>query len=243
MRILVVNDDGIQAEGLIRLVKAAVQLGEVWVVAPNKQCSAISQKITIGTYILLKPEPDFPVAGVHAYSVDGTPADCVKIAVEHIMDKKPDVVLSGINFGFNAGIEAAYSGTVAAAMEGLLKGIPGIAFSVEANGVYDVVDEYLLSLTKEIISLPVGIDEIWNVNFPGCTLDEYTGTLYDRPLAKTQYYVDKYVVADRIQDSEVLKLEGEKITRAELGSDLDALLNHYISITNIKNSVICSSLY
>lgn len=243
MRILVVNDDGIKAEGLIRLARAAAKLGEVWVVAPDKQCSAISQKITIGNYILLKQEPEFPVAGVHAYSIDGTPADCVKIAVEHIMDKEPDVLLSGINYGFNAGIEAAYSGTVAAAMEGLLKGIPGIAFSMEANGVYDVVDEYLDSLLREITSLPVGIDEIWNVNFPGCTLDEYTGTLYDRPLAKSQYYTDKYVVVDRIQENEVLKLEGEKISRAELGSDLDALLNHYISISNIKNSVICSSVY
>lgn len=102
MRILVVNDDGIKAPGIKRLVQMAAGLGEVWVVAPAAQCSAMSHRITVRGDLEVKPY-DFPATGVTAYSVGGTPADCVKVALGCLMTEKPDIVFSGINAGYNVG--------------------------------------------------------------------------------------------------------------------------------------------
>ena len=129
MRILVVNDDGIKAPGIKRLVQMAAGLGEVWVVAPAAQCSAMSHRITVRGDLEVKPY-DFPVTGVTAYSVGGTPADCVKVALGCLMTEKPDIVFSGINAGYNVGRDILYSGTIGAAMEALCWGVPAIAFSV-----------------------------------------------------------------------------------------------------------------
>ena len=98
MRILVVNDDGIKAPGIKRLVQMAAGLGEGWVVAPAAQCSAMSHRITVRGDLEVKPY-DFPATGVTAYSVGGTPADCVKVALGCLMTEKPDIVFSGINAG------------------------------------------------------------------------------------------------------------------------------------------------
>ena len=89
MRILVVNDDGIEAAGIIRLAALAKEFGEVWVVAPDAQCSAMSQRITVRGELQLRKRADFPVEGVEAYSLSGTPADCVKVAVEYLMELYP----------------------------------------------------------------------------------------------------------------------------------------------------------
>lgn len=109
MRILVVNDDGIKAPGIKRLVQMAAGLGEVWVVAPAAQCSAMSHRITVRGDLEVKPY-DFPATGVTAYSVGGTPADCVKVALGYLMTEKPDIVFSGINAGYNVGRDILYSG-------------------------------------------------------------------------------------------------------------------------------------
>ena len=138
-RILVVNDDGIGAEGIVRLAAAAKNLGEVWVVAPGQQCSAMSHCITVRGSLQIRQE-DFPVPGVKAYSVAGTPADCVKVGIRHLMQDRPDVVFSGINCGYNVGVDILYSGTVGAAMEALVNGIPAIAFSEERGGTSEVAD-------------------------------------------------------------------------------------------------------
>ena len=110
-RILVVNDDGIGAEGIVRLAAAAKNLGEVWVVATGQQCSAMSHCSTVRGSLQIRQE-DFPVPGVMAYSVAGTPADCVKVGIRHLMQDRPDVVFSGINCGYNVGVDILYSGTV-----------------------------------------------------------------------------------------------------------------------------------
>ena len=134
MRILVVNDDGIKAPGIKRLVQMAAGLGEVWVVAPAAQCSAMSHRITVRGDLEVKPY-DFPATGVTAYSVWGTPADCVKVALGCLMTEKPDIVFSGINAGYNVGRDILYSGTIGAAMEALCWGVPAIAFSVADKGI------------------------------------------------------------------------------------------------------------
>lgn len=237
MRILITNDDGIEAVGIQKLAEMAKKLGEVWVVAPEGQCSAMSQKITVTEKLRLAKAGNFPVSGVKAYRLGGTPADCVKVAVEYLMTEKPDIVFSGINNGYNAGIEVSYSGTVAAAMEALLKGIPAVAFSVEANGIFDVVDENLLALAKELTEKPAGAGKIWNVNFPGCSAKECKGILWDRTLAKTQYFLDNYEANVQEDGSELLDLQGKRITSAEAGSDLQALMERYISVGKITNVV------
>jgi 5'-nucleotidase len=174
MRILVVNDDGIKAPGIKRLVQMAAGLGEVWVVAPAAQCSAMSHRITVRGDLEVKPY-DFPAAGVTAYSVWGTPADCVKVALGCLMTEKPDIVFSGINAGYNVGRDILYSGTIGAAMEALCWGVPAIAFSVAEEEECEVLNTYLEPVAKELISKTLPQNEIWNVNFPGCTLKESCG--------------------------------------------------------------------
>ena len=182
LKILLVNDDGISSPGIVHLAEMAMQLGEVWVAAPSSQCSAMSQKLTIFQPLELE-EYDFPLPVAGAYSIGGTPADCVKTALKAVLPIRPDVVFSGINIGYNAGFDIAYSGTVAAAIEAVLNGIPAIAFSAQHDGSYDVTDRYILDIARELLAAPLAPGEIWNVNFPGCPLDEFKGILHERTIA------------------------------------------------------------
>src|SRR5205807_5927948 len=123
MRILISNDDGVLAHGLECLVRAAEPLGEITIVAPDREQSATSHSLTLH-------HPLRPIArGERRFQLDGTPTDCVMLAVEALMPERPDFILSGINHGQNMGEDVLYSGTVAAAMEGLSLGIPSLAFS------------------------------------------------------------------------------------------------------------------
>src|SRR5438105_4865771 len=125
MRILVSNDDGVSARGLKALVDAVTPLGEVWVVAPETEQSATSHALSLHRPLRVRKVQE------HWYGVDGTPADCVYLAIHHLMkDEGPALVLSGINHGPNLADDVVYSGTVAAAMEGTLLGVPSIAFSL-----------------------------------------------------------------------------------------------------------------
>ena len=129
MKILVVNDDSVHSPGIALLAKAAMEFGEVTVVAPAHQCSAMSHKISIHDAMKVEKAEDFPVPVKAAYQVTGTPADCVKAALHYILEEKPDYVFSGINEGYNVGFDIAYSGTLGAAFEAVMNGIPAMAFS------------------------------------------------------------------------------------------------------------------
>ena len=142
MNILITNDDGICAQGIAVLTKAASRFGKVTVVAPARQCSAMSHRITLGSPLTLQ-RVEFPWENVTGYSLSGTPADCVKAALDAILSEKPDVVLSGINHGYNVGFDVVYSGTVGAAMEALMNGIPAIALSQNDVGGFAVAERYL----------------------------------------------------------------------------------------------------
>ena len=124
-RILVTNDDGIQSAGLAALKDALAPLGEVTVVAPLTETSAISHALTLHNPLRLEP------AGEGAFAVGGTPADCVTLGIFSVLRQLPDLIVSGINRGLNVGDDVTYSGTVAAALEGALLGVPSIAVSVE----------------------------------------------------------------------------------------------------------------
>src|SRR5688572_30877247 len=154
MKLLCTNDDGILAHGLECLIRAAAPLGEVSVVAPDREQSATSHSLTLH-------HPLRPVKrGERKYQVDGTPTDCVMLAVEALMDQRPDYVLSGINHGQNMGEDVLYSGTVAAAMEGLAIGIPSIAISYavfclkKKISMLDHQIEPLKSLIAHLTTLP-----------------------------------------------------------------------------------------
>jgi 5'-nucleotidase len=131
-RILVSNDDGIAAEGLLALVAAVEDLAEVWVVAPEREQSATSHSLSLHHPLRIRPLSE------RRFAVDGTPADCVYLAVNHLMKgARPDLVLSGINHGPNLADDVIYSGTVAAAMEGSLLKVPSIAFSLVSRRTFE----------------------------------------------------------------------------------------------------------
>jgi len=114
--ILITNDVGIHANGLERLAEAASAYGQVWVIAPDGQRSAVSHSVTLYASVDVFPY-DYPIKGVRAFTCSGTPADCVRIGILYLMPAKPDILLSGINFGYNMGSDIQYSGTVGAAFE------------------------------------------------------------------------------------------------------------------------------
>lgn len=236
---LLTNDDGIDAVGLRKLAEMTVKLGEVVIVAPDSQCSAMSQRITLRTPFCLK-KVDYGLKNVTAYSIGGTPADCVKVAFSYL-NLKPDYVFSGMNYGINTGFDIAYSGTVSAAFESVMNHVPAIAFSNEMGDMYEVSEKYMLEITKKILAENPSYDSVYNVNFPGCSLEECSGILYDRKVAKVQYYLDSY--GEDKNDEGCLKIFEKGIPQskdiAEQGTDLRAVLDKYVSVGKVKCSVMC----
>lgn len=240
LKILISNDDGIEAPGIIRLARAAAKLGEVTVVAPAGQCSGMSQKLTLFTPMEVCQKDDFPVEGVRAWSVDGTPADCIKLALLVLMDEKPDVVFSGINCGYNTGFDIAYSGTVGACLEALQNGIPAVAFSCQHDGGYEVVDEYIIALAQEALSSGCDRSEFININFPGCTLSEFKGILRDRSIARMQLFTDGIHRRETESGGTAYVQWGDPVgpDAAPEGTDIHAVLHNYISVSKVKSALL-----
>ena len=239
MKILVTNDDGIEAAGIRLLAETAKKFGEVVVIAPVRQCSAMSHHITLNRDMDIR-EFDMGIEGVTAFSLDGTPADCVRASYLGIFEggEKPDMVFSGVNDGANCGFDIQYSATVGAAMEAVLYGIPAICFS-QMQGKDDVVlKKYIGETAEELINKNAPEGTIWNVNFPSCGLDMYKGKLYERYPAHEAFFLDHYIRKERDDGSKYIAMESETVKEAEEGSDIRALLDGYISIGNVKNSVL-----
>jgi len=237
MRILLVNDDGVFAKGIYHLAKAVADLGEVWIVAPREQCSAMSHRVNFGRKFLVRKEQ--VLDGIPAYSVDGTPADCVKVAVNHILPEKPDIVFSGINDGYNTGVNILYSGTVAAAMEALVQGIPAIAFSIGRKGDYTVAEQWVRDMLRDLQDRPIDSNEIWNVNFPACGPEELRGVLYDRIPDSQVGYNDKIYEVTPLDDQSWEVEQRLVWTREEEpGTDLEAVRNNWISVAKLRNMVL-----
>lgn len=229
-RILITNDDGIDAGGIKRLADVAKEFGEVWVIAPLHQRSAASQSITLRDTIDVYPH-DFPVEGVHAYSCTGTPADCVRVGGLNVMDDRPDVVLSGINFGYNAATDLQYSATVGAAMEAAFQGYGAIALSEDMNGCHEVTDKYLYDMINEYIDVRLGYGRIININFPGCRLSECKGVLRGRRTSRSSFFHDHYNVVEMLADGGVrYMVEGDRNYEGEEGTDFKALVDDYVSV-------------
>ncbi|MDX1434144.1 MAG: 5'/3'-nucleotidase SurE [Gammaproteobacteria bacterium] len=171
MRILLSNDDGYRAPGLVCLADALARIGEVHVVAPERDRSGASNSLTL----------DYPLRPRQAENgfiyVDGTPTDCVHLAITGLLEDEPDIVVSGINSGPNLGDDVIYSGTVAAAMEGRFLGLPAIAVSLVSAGAnhYDTAARVVMALLGGLISGSMGGDTILNVNVPDVAYDELQG--------------------------------------------------------------------
>ncbi len=235
MNFLITNDDGIEADGIIRLALAAREFGVVYVVAPRKQRSAASHSITLRDPIEVRPH-SFPVEGVRAFSCSGTPGDCVRVGALNIMEKEPDVVLSGINYGYNIASDIQYSATTGAAFEAEFRGYPAIAFSEAAADCHEVTDRYLREMIGELIKEPYITGHILNVNFPGCPLKECRGVLRNRKVSRVAYYEDHYNVTEKFPDGGMkLMVEGVHEPVTEEGTDYSAILGNYVSVGRVRN--------
>ena len=163
MRILIANDDGYLAPGLAALVKACEGLGELDIVAPEQNASGTSNSLTLG-----RPLTVHTATNGFLY-INGTPSDCVHLALTGVLPHRPDLVVSGINNGANMGDDTLYSGTVAAAMEGFLFGIPAIAFSLAARGWVDLdaAARTARRVIEAVLAQPPSAAFLLNVNIPG----------------------------------------------------------------------------
>ena len=163
MRILLSNDDGYQARGLRTLAKGLAELAEVVVVAPDRNRSGASNSLTLETPLRVERAED------NVYYVNGTPTDCVHIAVTGLLDDPPDMIVSGINHGANLGDDVLYSGTVAAAMEGRFLGVPAIAVSLvleSDDGHFVTAAEVVRRIVARTLEEPLPAESILNVNVP-----------------------------------------------------------------------------
>lgn len=236
MKILIVNDDSIHAPGIEVLAKAAMEFGEVTVVAPAEQCSALSQKLTLRETMRLEQVYNFPAAVKEAWKLGGTPVDCVKVALEGILEEKPDWVLSGINNGYNAGFDIAYSGTLGAAFEAARNGIPAIALSIAGEKHLEAAKEYISVILRELLAENPGSGQVWNVNFPSMKSGNPKGILRERLVAATSMYREHY--ARRMLDDGSFELTcvGRPTEDSEIsaGSDAQAVRQGYISIGKVR---------
>ncbi len=235
IKILITNDDGICAEGIVRLAEAAREIGDVWVVAPADQRSAASHSITLRSHIDVYPFA-FPVEGVVAFSCTGTPADCVRVGSLAVMPQKPDVVLSGINLGYNVATDIQYSATAGAAFEAAFQGIRGIAVSEGMSGNHEITDIYIKEVLREALDIKLDFGEIVNINFPDCTRDEFGGILRNARVSQKAFFVDSYDVIKELEnDGKRYMVNGVHRSAIEEGTDYGAVLTGKISIGIVNN--------
>lgn len=238
MKILIVNDDSIHADGIGVLARSAMEFGQVSVVAPSIQCSAMSQKVTLRERLTVEKVEDFPVDVQAAYKVDGTPVDCVKVALGYVLEEMPDLVLSGINHGYNVGFDIGYSGTLGAAFEAARSGIPAIAFSMAAKAPAEAAQSYIGDILRELLASPREPGLVWNVNFPRLDLGAPRGICRNCPVAPVGLYRERYVetvLSDGRVELQVLGVPTED-ARVPVDTDADAVRRGYIAISRLHCS-------
>jgi 5'-nucleotidase len=232
-KILLTNDDGFNSLGLKALYNKLKSNNEVVVVAPIDEQSGIGHAFTLNKPIRYSKLPES--CGMNGYSVSGTPADCVKFALSHILKQKPDLVISGMNIGENSGICGYYSGTVAAARESAFWRVPAIAFSLCSGGEKYLNDycekalEIFYSIANFIPSTN-GKPVFYNVNFPSCSPKEHKGIKVTRQ--STAFFDDKYKMVKNEKGETGYIVYGDKIALEDHDLyDSRALLNNYITVS------------
>jgi 5'-nucleotidase len=233
--ILVTNDDGITAPGIRALISVMSEVGTVVVVAPDKPQSAMGHAITLNSTLFIN-KVSLENAIVTEYSCSGTPVDCVKLAVNEILHRKPDLCVSGINHGSNSSINVIYSGTMSAAVEAGIEGIPAIGFSLldyDWNADFDAVKPSIRKITLEVLEKGMPENVVFNVNFPRLKKNEIKGIKICRQ-AKA-IWMEKFDKRITPQGKDYYWLTGEFVNQ-DKGEDTDewALENGYISVVPVQ---------
>ncbi|MCR4962721.1 MAG: 5'/3'-nucleotidase SurE [Firmicutes bacterium] len=241
MNILLTNDDGIQSSGLRILAEALLELGDIYIAAPSLEQSGVSHGLT--AHVPLRAHRiDYAAAVKCAWSIDGTPADCVKLTIERLLPQKPDVVISGINFGANLGTDVIYSGTVAGAMEGYLFGLPAMALSVTGirRGVGQGNFAYAARLCQQICLTWQQQDfkprTMLNINVPGQNPQEIKGVRFTR--LGWRWYHDAYEQRLDPNGRPYYWLQGTAYDGEDPGdTDVSACREGVVSITPLFNDM------
>jgi 5'-nucleotidase len=232
--ILITNDDGVRAKGLLTLIDIVRPLGDIFVIAPEESQSGMSHAITVKTPIRVKKIED--EKGIVIYSCNGTPADCVKLALNKFLGKYPDLILAGINHGSNSSASVIYSGTMAAAIEGCMNGIPSIGLSLldfspeaEFNGIINHAEQIIARTLED--GIPEGT--CLNVNFPANHSGEIRGVKICRQTRG--HWVEEFDHRIDPQNKEYFWLTGEFINLEPDADDTDewALKHNYISVVPV----------
>ena len=233
MKILVTNDDGIFSSGIYELWEVAKEFGDVIMVAPSTQKSAVGHGITLADPIYVREvERD---NGCRGFAVSGTPADCVKIGVKSILSSPPEIILSGINIGSNLGNNIIYSGTVAAAVEGAVLGIPSIAISIDSyNPVsFETSKVVVRKVIKFLLKNTIPNGTLLNVNVPHCNPKDLKG--YKITIKGRQYFNDSFDERIDPRGRPYYWMTGQMIDNDKtLEYDGFAVSNGYVSITPIN---------
>lgn len=231
--ILVTNDDGVGAPGIRKLVKIMNEIGDVIVVAPDSPQSGKGHAITINSTLHLE---EIHLEGSQRdFQCSGTPVDCVKIAMDKVLDRKPDICVSGINHGSNSSINVIYSGTMSAAIEAGIEGIPSIGFSLcdfSYDADFDQAQDYIKQIVLQILEKPMDKGVILNVNIPKALKDDIKGIKICRQA--NAKWIEEFDERINPIGKKYYWLKGE-FTNFDQGEDTDewALANNYISIVPI----------
>lgn len=229
MHILVTNDDGIHSPALLQLKTQLSAFGRVTIVAPDRNQSATSQSLTLHRPLRIHPHGD------EVYSVDGTPADCVLIAFHGMLIERPDLVVSGINHGPNMGEDVFYSGTVAAAIEGALQGVPAIAASLVTRALTDFAEPASLlgGIVRQVLERGLPKELLLNVNFPFRPRAQLKGIQLTR--LGSRVYQDTLVKKVDPRGKDYYWIGGEDpIWKPIEGTDFHAVDAGFISVTPMQ---------
>lgn len=232
--ILVTNDDGITAPGIRTLISVMNTIGDVVVVAPDSPQSGMGHAITVNATLYLE---NVTIDGKQPeYSCSGTPADCVKLAVREILDRKPDICVSGINHGSNSSINVIYSGTMSAALEAGIEGVPAIGFSLldyNWNANFEHCTSFIETITRQVLEhgLPDGV--VLNVNLPNLDKNDIKGIKVCRQARAN--WVEKFDKRTNPMGRDYYWLAG-KFVNMDNGEDTDewALANGYVSVVPVQ---------
>lgn len=232
--ILITNDDGVTAPGIRNLVEAVKDLGKIVVVAPDKPQSGMGHAITIGQPLRL--HKIHTIENVETWSCTGTPVDCVKLAVDKVLHRKPDICLSGINHGANHSINVIYSGTMSAAVEAAIESIPSIGFSLldySIDADFTGARKYVRLIVEKMLASQLEKHTVLNVNIPSVPAELLKGfKICRQAYAK---YVEDFIERDDPHGRHYYWLTGEFIN-FDKGKDTDvwALANNYVSVVPVQ---------
>jgi 5'-nucleotidase len=225
LTILVTNDDGIDSQGIKVLAETLKALGRVYVVAPDKECSAMAHSLSLRRPLRVdQVRKDY-------FAVDGTPADCVNLAICCLLSKRPDLIVSGINKGGNLGEDITYSGTVSAAFEGAFYGIPSFAISLVSRDEFkfQTAASFALRVARFILRNGLPKDTFLNINVPNVNEDGVKS--YKITKQGRRIYGDAVVEEVDSVGQKYYWIQGHRGVESMEGTDFEAVSNHHISIT------------